>query len=43
MGDNQEQQPCPGHVVRCGSCQGSGKQMGLKCDICEGVGSVLLK
>jgi DnaJ-class molecular chaperone len=43
MSETEQPQPCPGHVVPCGSCKGSGKQMGLKCDVCKGVGSVLLK
>ena len=38
--------PCPGHVVTCGSCQGSGRDHLVPlidaCKICEGVGSVLL-
>lgn len=42
MSDNQQTTP-EGHVVKCGSCKGSGKEMGFKCDVCKGVGSVLLK
>ena len=39
--------PCPGHVVQCGSCKGSGRDpvlpLSQKCDVCKGVGSVLLQ
>lgn len=44
MCDNNQ---CEGHVVPCGSCNGTGKESGkasglLKCTVCRGVGSVLL-
>ncbi|MFD0883116.1 hypothetical protein ACFQ08_00850 [Streptosporangium algeriense] len=34
-----------GHVVKCASCKGSGRDpiYNTKCDVCKGVGSVLLK
>ncbi len=36
-----------GHVVQCGSCEGSGRNPLLpltqQCRVCNGVGSVLLK
>ncbi|MEV4304211.1 hypothetical protein [Nonomuraea sp. NPDC049624] len=38
-----DEKSCEGHVVKCGTCSGSGKVMGFKCNVCEGVGSVLLK
>ncbi len=41
-----DQQPCQGHVVDCGNCKGKGRdpQFPLlqKCDVCNGVGKVLL-
>jgi DnaJ-class molecular chaperone len=47
MPDNDNPQPCPGHVVKCGSCKGSGRDhlapLTQKCGVCKGVGSVLLK
>lgn len=36
-------QPCPGHVVKCGTCIGTGRYLGIKCNVCNGIGSVLLK
>ena len=35
-----------GHVVKCGSCKGSGRNPNARsfsCSTCKGVGSVLLK
>ncbi|MGW4791161.1 hypothetical protein ACWEPC_01935 [Nonomuraea sp. NPDC004297] len=48
MSDNpQPQQPCRGHVVKCSNCKGKGRDpefpISKKCDVCKGVGSVLLK
>lgn len=43
MGNNQQPHPCPGHVVKCGRCKGSGTYGFDTCDVCKGVGSVLLK
>jgi len=42
-GQQQPQQPCPGHVVKCGNCKGTGRVGGYRCTVCKGVGSVLLK
>jgi DnaJ-class molecular chaperone len=42
VSDNQ-QTPCPGHVVTCGTCKGTGQDFGIQCRVCSGVGSVLLK
>jgi DnaJ-class molecular chaperone len=38
-----DQNKCGGHVVKCGRCEGTGREMGLLCPTCSGVGSVLLK
>lgn len=44
MSNNEQQQ---GHVVTCGNCKGKGRHPHLpltkKCDVCNGVGHVLLK
>ncbi|GAA3180628.1 hypothetical protein [Nonomuraea roseoviolacea] len=41
------QNNCEGHVVKCSSCKGTGRDhltpLIKKCDVCKGVGSVLLK
>ncbi|MFI7126026.1 hypothetical protein ACIBQ1_10050 [Nonomuraea sp. NPDC050153] len=49
MGDkqnNNDEQP-QGTVVKCGSCNGTGRDhlvpLIKKCEVCNGVGSVLLK
>lgn len=46
MSDNDQPQP-EGHVVKCGSCKGSGRDhlvpLVKECGVCKGVGSVLLK
>lgn len=39
MCDNNQ---CEGHIVKCASCKGTGKEFGFKCRVCDGVGSVLL-
>jgi DnaJ-class molecular chaperone len=42
-----KQQECAGHVVKCGTCKGSGIAPGSfgqrQCAACKGAGSVLLK
>ena len=42
-----DQPQAPGHVVRCASCKGTGRNqlfpLTQKCDVCKGVGSVVLK
>lgn len=47
MSDNQQPQPCPGHVVKCATCKGTGRDpltpLISACDVCKGVGHVLLK
>lgn len=44
MNDNP---PCPGHLVDCGSCEGSGRDpvfpLSRECKVCEGVGKLLLQ
>lgn len=41
------EQPCQGHVVQCGNCQGDGRDprwpLVAECGTCQGVGSVLLQ
>lgn len=45
MSKQQDDQNKPeGHVVKCGTCKGTGKSLPyVKCDVCKGVGSILLK
>ncbi|MEV0149134.1 MULTISPECIES: hypothetical protein [unclassified Nonomuraea] len=42
-----DQNKCEGHVVECRNCEGKGRDplypISKKCDVCKGVGSVLLK